>query len=896
MTGFTSYAQARGFDPVQIPSETILRNLLRQQKGVEEGMAVNQQLQKQFATSWFNALQGAHKIQIDSLREKNRLAQEDRARLIEDHFNEMHVAMEEEKHSRPSSKASVLDGLAQLAQFVPKIAEGIGAYRQEQAQAQYKEGLFVIDQLGASTAQLQELRNLEEDLFETNQGFIAAAQSIIPQATEKDINQIRNSSGWVHYGMQQSALYNSIPVYHQHLNEVADNEYPISDTEDMSLNQAQASGNTSAANVILSQIQRDFAAGQFANLGIDEPNPAFAAEYFTKLRKVTDARYQMVWQQSELQAKAENTTTRQIESINALRKGGIKAWNSDVIEMYRDDTNKNWRKNALSDNFPHLLTYLRMQEVPISEAEAMLTATREDGKTPFLGIMKRQQIRAVIAEKVKIQDQVRETMVSDRKVQIESAKMQVTLGVREQGLNNAALEELWQEYKHVPELREHIQSLMIPAVSPEQEKIEVARLNLMAERGELTTQAVLQSKTGEATRLKFLAMKGIDKPYPEQAKNLKSDIQALVLQKMAIASYEQMGSKEPSVRMATDDITAKAMRRFVTNMSEANMSRDEAYNDALGYGKGFVEGLEAKPFKLDDPTSGYIEGYTVDVNEKPVSTVSRNHRRELMSKDVNFYKNVPLDVKEDYEYLRQKLLSGGSYDSIVDDKFSWVRDVVGLYNGHLTKEEILTENAKTLGVNLVFPESIMGEPSNLSPGALQQWRVNARNLNSNLGNLNHRIIQQNEQRGWRSAETMSRYTPQARTLALSLRKQESGNPSAVNKHSGAAGMYQIMPANIPGWSKEALGREVSYNEYMGNPAIQEQIAMFHINKALQHQLAAGYKGDLAIRRAASVWYSGRAGLYDDTRDQSRGDTRYPTIQEYTLSILDRYRALAGGQE
>ena len=53
-------------------------------------------------------------------------------------------------------------------------------------------------------------------------------------------------------------------------------------------------------------------------------------------------------------------------------------------------------------------------------------------------------------------------------------------------------------------------------------------------------------------------------------------------------------------------------------------------------------------------------------------------------------------------------------------------------------------------------------------------------------------------------------------------------------------MYQIMPTNIPGWSKEALGREVSYNEYMGNPVIQEQIAMYHINKALQHQLAAGY--------------------------------------------------------
>ena len=892
---FTSYAQARGFDPIQIPSETILRNLLLQQKGVEEGMKTNQRLQREFASQWFSSLQKGHAVQLQSLRDKNNLAQKDRARLIEDHLNQIKLSIDEAKHARPTSKASVADALGEIAKFVPKIAESIGAIREEQTQGEYKEGLFLIDQLGASPAQYQQLRDLEEDLFETNQGYIAAAKEIIPHATERDILQIRNSSGWVHYGMQQSSLNNSIPLYHQHLNEVGDNPYPISDSEDMSLNQAHESGNTNAANVILSQIQRDFAAGQFADLGIEEPDQAFASEYFKQLRKVTDARYLDVWKESELKAGEENRLARQIESINALKKGGIQAWNSDVIEMYRDDDNKNWRRNAINENFPYLVEYLKMHEVPISEAEDMLTATREDGKTPFLGLLRREKIREVIAHKLKTQDQVREGMVADRKVQIETEKINITLGVARQGLNNEALQELWQEYKRVPELREHIQSLIVDRVPPSQEKIEIARLGLLAERGELTTQAVLQSKTSHATRLKFLVDKSIDRPYPGASKNLKSDIQALILQKMSIASYEQMGAKEPSVRMATDDITNKAVKRFTSLMSEGTMSEDDAYKDALGYGKGFVEDLEAKPFKLEDPNSGYIEGYTVDPNEKPVSTVSRRHRRELMKSDVEFYKNTPLDVKQDYEYLRQKLLSGGNYDTIVNDKFSWVRDVVGLYNGRLTKEEILTDNAKTLGVNLVFPESITGEPSNLTPGALQQWRISAKTLNSNLGNLNQRILQQNEQRGWRSPDTMSRYTPQARTLAQALKKQESGNPSAVNKHSGASGMYQIMPANIPGWSKEALGREVSYNEYMGNPVIQEQIAMFHINKALQHQIAAGYKGDLAIRRAASIWYSGSAGLYNDTRDQSIGDTYYPTIQEYTLSILDRYRALAGGQ-
>ena len=897
---FTGYAQARGFDPIQVPSETILKNILQQEKFVGENMKQNHKLQREFANTWFNALQKNNSIQISQVRSGNRLAAADRARMTEEHLDGLRRNIEDWKQRNPQSKAAVVDKLGSLAKLVPELVKPITEWKQQQNKEEYKEGLFIIDQLGASPEQIGNLRALERDLFDSNRGYVAAAQEILPQATEKDILQIRNSTGWTHYGMIQASLSNSVGLYHQEILNQSDVEYPIGDSEDMSLNQATASGNTAAANIILSQIQRDFAAQQFSSLNIETPDQAVASEYFDKLKKVTNARYSDVVRESEKQAYDVNRQTRQIETNNALNRGGIQNWYDEVIETYRDDDNKHWRKNAIHNQFPYVLDYLRQTDVPISEAEDMLSATREDGKTPLLGAINRDKVRAVIAKKIGVQDQVREKMVSDRKLMIDIAKVKIEEGIRTQGLNNQGIQQLWQEYKAIPELREYISSFITDSVPASQDKLEAARLALLDVNGELTTQAVLQSKTNPETKLKFLAKKGIDKPYPEQSKNLKSDLQSMILQKMAVQSYEQLGAKEASVRMATDDISSKAMRRFVSLMKEGNVSVDDAYQVALGYGKSFVEDLDAKPFKLDDPNSGYIEGYTVDANQKPISTDSRRERRALMKTDTNFYQNTPLDTKQDYEYLRQKLLSGGGYDSIVNDKFSWVRDVVAMYNGRLTKEEILTANAKTLGVELVFPEAIMMPNSNISPGALMQWRINARDLNSKLGSLSQAMIHQHEAKGWRSAETMAKYTQQARAFAQALRVQESGNPSAINKDSGAAGMYQIMPGNIAGttgtWDLEAVGRHVTMEEYMGDPVLQEKIALFHINKALQHQFAAGYKGDLAVRRAASIWYSGHAGLYDDTRDQSQGGTRYPTIQEYTLRILERYKAIAGGQQ
>jgi hypothetical protein len=65
----------------------------------------------------------------------------------------------------------------------------------------------------------------------------------------------------------------------------------------------------------------------------------------------------------------------------------------------------------------------------------------------------------------------------------------------------------------------------------------------------------------------------------------------------------------------------------------------------------------------------------------------------------------------------------------------------------------------------------------------------------------------------------------------------------------AMGKYQIMPGNIPSWSKEALGYEVSPQEFYQSPELQEQITRDRISKIYEQY---GNPDDVA-----SVWFTGR---------------------------------------
>lgn len=119
-------------------------------------------------------------------------------------------------------------------------------------------------------------------------------------------------------------------------------------------------------------------------------------------------------------------------------------------------------------------------------------------------------------------------------------------------------------------------------------------------------------------------------------------------------------------------------------------------------------------------------------------------------------------------------------------------------------------------------------------------------------------------------------------------KESGGSFSAVNPDSGALGYGQVMPANVRSWTKEHYGRSLTPKEFLASKDAQLAVVDGQIAKTVRQQLAAGYKGDIAIRRAAAIWYSGRGNLYDDNKPQFYKGRRYPSIREYTLDILRRY--------
>lgn len=111
-------------------------------------------------------------------------------------------------------------------------------------------------------------------------------------------------------------------------------------------------------------------------------------------------------------------------------------------------------------------------------------------------------------------------------------------------------------------------------------------------------------------------------------------------------------------------------------------------------------------------------------------------------------------------------------------------------------------------------------------------------------------------------------------------QESGGNYGARNSSSGAMGRYQIMPGNLggkkSGWDYEALGYDVSPQQFMGSPKIQDAIARYKLQQYFNKYGAWG---------AAVAWYAGPGAVSRANKDRSQG--AYPTIRQYANSILKR---------
>lgn len=116
-------------------------------------------------------------------------------------------------------------------------------------------------------------------------------------------------------------------------------------------------------------------------------------------------------------------------------------------------------------------------------------------------------------------------------------------------------------------------------------------------------------------------------------------------------------------------------------------------------------------------------------------------------------------------------------------------------------------------------------------------------------------------------------------LMRAIRGQESGGRYSATNPSGASGAYQILRSNFEGsggWDREALGRDITYQQFMSSPQIQDQIARYKLGRLLSSRGMAG---------AAATWYGGDYG-YHHMHDR-RPQNGYPSIYDYVMSVLSK---------
>lgn len=105
------------------------------------------------------------------------------------------------------------------------------------------------------------------------------------------------------------------------------------------------------------------------------------------------------------------------------------------------------------------------------------------------------------------------------------------------------------------------------------------------------------------------------------------------------------------------------------------------------------------------------------------------------------------------------------------------------------------------------------------------------------------------------------------------------------KGDQALGKYQVMESNLPLWSREALGREVSRQEFLAHPALQEKVFEYKMN---QYMSKYG-----TIKDALSVWFTGRP--YEVAKAAGAKDMLGTTVDKYENDAANGIGRLASNK-
>ncbi|MBW4577681.1 MAG: hypothetical protein KME08_20810 [Aphanothece sp. CMT-3BRIN-NPC111] len=106
-------------------------------------------------------------------------------------------------------------------------------------------------------------------------------------------------------------------------------------------------------------------------------------------------------------------------------------------------------------------------------------------------------------------------------------------------------------------------------------------------------------------------------------------------------------------------------------------------------------------------------------------------------------------------------------------------------------------------------------------------------------------------------------------------------PQTGTENDGLYSDWQILPANIPRWSKRCIGRALTITEFEASPATARGILVCVMRDVLRDQYrASGNNESVAVQRAAAWWMTGDATRYNSSQ-----------TAPYTKKVLGFYQQL-----
>lgn len=119
---------------------------------------------------------------------------------------------------------------------------------------------------------------------------------------------------------------------------------------------------------------------------------------------------------------------------------------------------------------------------------------------------------------------------------------------------------------------------------------------------------------------------------------------------------------------------------------------------------------------------------------------------------------------------------------------------------------------------------------------------------------------------------------------------KADNPDAYGKDNPALGKYQILWSNVKAWSKQyGMPHPGTKDDFKNNPQYQETLARKAFEGYFKTAASKTDNRDDMIRMVAAAWYGGPGAMDQYDNPNYGGGAGYPNMQEYTMSVLRKYK-------